>query len=330
MANNTSAAERGAGGPGSISVVIPNRNHAHYVARAIEAYAAQTRLPDEVIVIDDASEDDSWRRIEALAERHHFIRPLRSAEHKGVNRTINQGLKMAGGGFVVAAASDDLTDPAFLEKCSGLMGAHPAAGFCFSDPSSFSAESGRMRHHSFFISEAPKYFGPDDIEALLRKAAFTFPTNSLFFRREALAGIGGFIPALEWHADWFAAHALALRFGACYIPENLAFFQVSASSYSSRAFASWEGHTEVIGRFLDLIACDFADVGERLKRAGVIPEYNVRLIPLLMTHPARSKILSPRLIARILIRHAWQRLMPLMPWRLRRKVRPIVMALRGR
>jgi glycosyltransferase involved in cell wall biosynthesis len=210
MKNNSSGAKTAAGGAGTISVVIPNRNHARYLARAIDAYAAQTRRPDELIVIDDASNDDSWRRIEALAQEHDFIRPVRSCEHKGINRTINQGLALARGEFVVAAAADDLIAPEFLRKCSDLMRAHPAAGFCFSDPSSFAADGGRMRHHSFFISESPRYLGPGDIEALLRKAAFTFPANSLFFRRAALIEIGGFIPDLEWHADWFAAHALAL------------------------------------------------------------------------------------------------------------------------
>jgi glycosyltransferase involved in cell wall biosynthesis len=329
MENNTYTAETAAGG-GGISIVIPNRNHARFVARAIDAYAAQTRRPDEIIVIDDASRDDSWRRIEALAQRYDFIRPVRSREHKGINRTINQGLALARGEFVVVAASDDLIDPEFLKTCSGLMSAHAAAGFCFSDPSSFPEDGGKTRHHSFFISKSPEYLGPDDIEGLFRKAAFTFPAKSLFFRRAALMDIGGFIPDLEWHADWFAAHALALRHGACYVPENLAFFRVSPGSYSARAFATWTGHTDVVRSFLELIAGDFSDIGERLKRAAVIPEYDVRLLPLLFTHRARPKILSPRLVARILIRHAWQRLMPLLPWRLRRRVRPFAMALRGR
>lgn len=329
MVGNTSAAETGTGGDGGISVVIPNRNHAHYVARAVEAYAAQTRRPDEVIIIDDASDDESWQRIEELASRHDFIRPVRSAEHKGINRTINQGLEMARGEFVVAAASDDLVAPDFLKKCSRLMGRHAAAGFCFSDPTSFAADGGGMRHHSFFIAEEPKFLAPDDIEVLFRGAAFTFPTNSLFFRRAALAAIGGFRPELEWHADWFAGHALALRHGACYIPENLAYFQVSESSYSARSFARWDGHAQVIRRFLELAAGDFADVGERLKRAAVIPEYDVRLLPLLLRHPAGRRMLSRRLVARILIRHGWRGLMPLLPWGLRRRVRPLVMALRG-
>jgi len=330
MKNNTYTAETAARGAGGISIVIPNRNHARYVVRAIDAYAAQTRRPDEIIIIDDASGDDSWRRIEELARQHDVIRPVRSREHKGINRTINQGLALARGAFVVVAASDDLIDAEFLKKCADIMRAHPAAGFCFSDPTSFPADGGKMRHHSFFISDRPKYLGPDDIEGLLRKAAFTFPTNSLFFRRAALMQIGGFIPDLEWHADWFAAHALALRHGACYVPENLAFFRVSAGSYSARAFATWTGHADVVRCFLELIAGDYSDVGERLKRAAVIPEYDLRLIPLLLRHRARSRILSTRLVARILVRHAWRRLMPLLPWRLRRRVRPIVMAMRGR
>ena len=45
-----------------LSVVMPNYNHAPYLSRAIDAIAKQELPPDEIIVIDDASTDNSLAR----------------------------------------------------------------------------------------------------------------------------------------------------------------------------------------------------------------------------------------------------------------------------
>ena len=50
----------------SVSVVLPSYNHAHYVDRALRSVLEQSRPPDEVIVIDDGSSDDSVTQIRAL------------------------------------------------------------------------------------------------------------------------------------------------------------------------------------------------------------------------------------------------------------------------
>src|SRR4051812_2495556 len=56
--------------PVELSVILPNYNHARCLSRAIEAIAGQSRPPDEIIVIDDASQDNSLE-ILALARRQH-------------------------------------------------------------------------------------------------------------------------------------------------------------------------------------------------------------------------------------------------------------------
>jgi glycosyltransferase involved in cell wall biosynthesis len=43
----------------TLSVLVPGYNHAHYIGVALAAFADQTRAPDEIPVLDDASTDDS-------------------------------------------------------------------------------------------------------------------------------------------------------------------------------------------------------------------------------------------------------------------------------
>ncbi|WP_439614677.1 glycosyltransferase family 2 protein, partial [Reyranella sp.] len=65
----------------TISVILPNRNHAHYLPRALGALARQSRPADEVIVIDDASSDDSIAVVESWRERVPGLRLIARAEH---------------------------------------------------------------------------------------------------------------------------------------------------------------------------------------------------------------------------------------------------------
>ena len=66
------------------SVVLPNYNHAAYIGRALAALLAQERPADEIIVIDDASSDDSLRVIGEFAKAPPSIRVLVNPKNVGV------------------------------------------------------------------------------------------------------------------------------------------------------------------------------------------------------------------------------------------------------
>src|SRR6516162_1160491 len=59
-----------------LSVILPNYNHGTYIARALNSYLTQKTLPDEVIIVDDGSQDSSVEIIRDYSERHACIRPL--------------------------------------------------------------------------------------------------------------------------------------------------------------------------------------------------------------------------------------------------------------
>ena len=76
-----------------ISVVIPTFDRAHLLPRAMESVRCQTLAPDEVIVVDDGSTDDTERLV---AERYPEVRYL-SQPHAGVSAARNRGLAAARG-----------------------------------------------------------------------------------------------------------------------------------------------------------------------------------------------------------------------------------------
>jgi glycosyltransferase involved in cell wall biosynthesis len=99
-------------GQPTVSVVIPTYNRAGVVSRALTSLGSQTRPPDEVIVIDDGSNDDTERLI-----RHEFpaVRYLRQ-ENRGVAAARNRGIREARGEWLAFLDSDDEWLPQKLER----------------------------------------------------------------------------------------------------------------------------------------------------------------------------------------------------------------------
>ena len=58
----------------SVSVIIPNYNKAEYLRECVQSILKQTLLPDEILVVDDCSNDDSRSLIEDLCRQNHLIK----------------------------------------------------------------------------------------------------------------------------------------------------------------------------------------------------------------------------------------------------------------
>jgi glycosyltransferase involved in cell wall biosynthesis len=93
-----------------ISVVIPTHNRAHTLQRCLDSVLKQSEPADEVIVVDDGSDDDS---LEVLA-RFPDIDLIRQ-ENKGVSAARNSGIEAASGDWIALLDSDDEWLPHKLE-----------------------------------------------------------------------------------------------------------------------------------------------------------------------------------------------------------------------
>lgn len=309
----------------TLSVVVPNYNHARYLESALVAHLNQSALSLEIIVVDDASTDESRMIVKRLAALHPIVRLVSMPVNGGVNAAINRGLAEAKGEYVCFSAADDLVEPEFAARSLAILAHHPAAGFCFSDPAELLAKSGVVRRFPLFLSDRPCMLSPCDIERLLASNYFSFSSNSILYRREALIAIGGFVEDLCWSADWFANCVLAFRHGACYVPEVLTFFRVSEGSYSARGVRQALVQRNLLYRVLDLLDEDrFRDVAGYFRRAAIVPEMRGRSLFWLLAHPRHRGHLTLRLCARLLFGELWLQVLPYTPIRLRRAIRWLV------
>jgi hypothetical protein len=75
--------------------------------------------------------------------------------------------------------------------------------------------------------------------------------NTAIFRRRALLDVGVFDPMLQWHSDWFAIYAIALRSGFCAVPRQLSWFRIEPGSFSARGIRDRRRQEEVMVNIID-------------------------------------------------------------------------------
>lgn len=99
-----------------ISVIVPVYNVEAWIGRCLDSILAQTYETIEVILINDASSDESGRICDHYAARDGRITVLHFSENRGPSAARNEGIRRACGAFVSFIDSDDYVEPCLLEK----------------------------------------------------------------------------------------------------------------------------------------------------------------------------------------------------------------------
>ena len=99
-----------------ISVILPVYNNDKYLKLAIESILNQTERDFELIVINNASSDNSLKIINELAEKDKRIVVVTREENKGLVYSLNQGVNLAKGEYIARMDADDISKPIRFER----------------------------------------------------------------------------------------------------------------------------------------------------------------------------------------------------------------------
>jgi GT2 family glycosyltransferase len=106
------------------SVIIPNWNGAHHLEECLDSLLAQTYPQVEIIVVDNASTDDSL----SLLAAYPPVKVLPQARNLGFTGACNAGLHAAGGDILVLLNNDTAVNPGWIEAVVRAFEHHPEAG----------------------------------------------------------------------------------------------------------------------------------------------------------------------------------------------------------
>ena len=115
----------------TLSILMNNYNYAQFISEALQAIVDQSFQPYEVIVVDDASTDNSVEIIESFSRKYPYIQLIRNEKNQGALKTWFQGFELLTGDYFLSASSDDRIVPGLFEKSITLLSQYPNAGLSF-------------------------------------------------------------------------------------------------------------------------------------------------------------------------------------------------------
>jgi sugar O-acyltransferase (sialic acid O-acetyltransferase NeuD family) len=274
------------GPPPLVSVLLASYNHARFVGEAIQSALDQT-MPDlELIIVDDASTDDSVAVIQEFTDRR--IRFVRHERNQGIGPTKWHAFRLARGQYVALLNSDDAWLPRKLEKQLQVFAEDPSLGAVFTSVQVIDEKGAPFRdknHFYYSIFEQPNRSRTEWLNYFFHHGNCLCAPSVLLPRSKALE-LGYLDKRLRQLGDLDLWVRLCLRYPIFIHPERLTRFRVlgregnaSGSGLRARIRSRWE-YSRILRHFLaipsqeELLAIfpeaeRFLDPGAPLDRAGV-------------------------------------------------------------
>jgi glycosyltransferase involved in cell wall biosynthesis len=241
------------------SVVIPVLNGGPFIANALESVLRQTRLPDEIIVVDNKSTDDTVKIINKFIEQEDRIRLIKNVKG-GVSATRNLGIRSTTGEFIAFLDADDLWETGKIEAHANHHRLHANCVFSFTNSFESDVSSPWIRNKSPINGEY-------SFESIL-KNEFTVngSASSAVISRGLLLELGAFDESMDFGEDWDLWLRIGRFYKLCEIPDSLVTIRKHRNSTQMKTYLTlkdfhrtftlliqWSRYQEFIGEgILDL------------------------------------------------------------------------------
>lgn len=203
----------------TVSVVIPCHNYGRFLGDAISAALSQSHAPLEVLVIDDASTDDTPAVAAGFGHAVRFHR----GKWGGPSGTRNFGIRHARGRYVALCDADDRWLPGKLESQMDLFRHHPDTGLVHGGYRLFRSDD----------DATLMTFNPPDVADIHEMiASCPVGCSTTVFPKALFDAVGGFDESLRGPEDWDLWIRLATRAPARAVPSVVGEYRVHGKSLS--------------------------------------------------------------------------------------------------
>lgn len=221
----------------SVSVVIPCYRYGRYLPAAVAAALDQPGVDVEVVVVDDASPDDSAEVAARLAAADPRVRLVRHETNRGHIATYNDGLAAARGDYLTLVSADDLLTPGALSRAAALMEHHPRVGLVYGWAQSFAGEPPTVPdgQRSWSVWSGRQWLGH-----AARTGRCVISSPEAVMRREAFAATDGYDPRLPHSGDFDMWLRTAARWDVARVNGAVqALYRVHEANMHLTTYAGW-------------------------------------------------------------------------------------------
>lgn len=244
-----------------VSVIIPTHNRAEFLRAAIRSVLGQTFQDFEIIVIDDASRDQTSEIVHSFADER--IKYIYNQVNKGEGGSRNIGLMHASGDLIALLDDDDEWLPEKLELQVSLLENSPSkTGVVYTGHHRIDRTTGKQRDQL-----NPTKRG--DILADLCAENWLVP-SSLLLRKECFRKAGWFEEGVSFGADYDVWLRIAKDFDFDYIKQPLVKYYVHGSNITANHEVVIKGLENQLEKYASLWASTNKGRSQRYLSLGVL------------------------------------------------------------
>jgi glycosyltransferase involved in cell wall biosynthesis len=223
----------------AVSICIPAHNAARYLPKAIDSALAQEFEDFELVVLDNASTDETREICEAYRD------PRLRYEYEatpGQSIAWNRCLDLASGEYVILLHADDELRPQFLTRAVELLDSHHDVGLVHCAVEHIDETGAPLQLQQLFDTDVL-----DRDEVVLRRLLLEgckINPAGVIARREVYDSVGGFTDQVVWGVDWHMWIRIAMGWPVAYVSEPLARYRQHTASGTSGVMTSARNGTD--------------------------------------------------------------------------------------
>ncbi len=225
----------------TISIAMCTFNGARFLRAQLSSIAGQQRLPDELVVCDDGSSDDSVAIIKGFADGVSFpVRILTNPNNLGSTQNFEQAIRTCQGDLIALCDQDDVWLPHKLSRLSQILEQDATLGGVFSDAELIDADSKLLgkrlwQVHKFTFDMSEDFDQASAMNVLLRHDVVTGAT--LMIRSSTRDLLTPF--SKLWVHDGWIAWMLTLYSRLAFVKEPLVQYRIHGDQQLGIGRLSW-------------------------------------------------------------------------------------------
>lgn len=234
-----------------IGIVIPNKNDSLYLKDCLNSVLNQSVQPDEIIFIDDGSNDNSVQIAKKILKNFINVTIIKNKKSVGTMSALNQGMMASKADYLLFLASNDYLANGIITEVKDNLTKLEVRPGVWSALVNLIDESGHVSriHYSPLISFKSRYFDKPSCIKLANRLGNWFTGTTTFYHRETLKEIEGFDSRLGGLGDLFAALQLSAIMGAFFSPKPFGYMR----SHGEGLLIKTLKNSTAIDAMLDLI-----------------------------------------------------------------------------